>query len=788
MSRYCLGSLFLLVFTPAGILRAQQTCTAHCDCPQGQFCYYGKCLTDPKTPVYCCSNPGCPPGRWCFAPDGGKGTCAETKDYTCQTACDCGPAHCCKYDPTVGHKICVKDPADPWFPGGEVIGPPCQQSVDATYCCGDPSCHAGRQAYGANAGQFRCYDQVSAETVSFCSGKPCYGTACNCDPGESCLEVIAPGVPFGKTCFLPRGGACTSNAVAEAVYGVSPGDLLPCCGKGCFPGQKCEAAAQTGGPYAYSRVLAVCGSCGNGTCDAAESPSNCPQDCRCGDGKCDPEELLTCPADCGRCGDGTCQAWETPKTCAPDCKPTCGDGSCDLDEPWTCPQDCSCPDSPYYSGRYAKCGDGYCQSADPLGPENCNNCPQDCGKCSTGPAAAPSLAALTGEYLTFFGGDKGLLDPYYAPDIGRSVVFARGALYVVGQTFAKNLPVTDNSSFAGTEWNAFLAKFDNKGNVLAASYLNTNVGVSGSKHTARDIALDNRANVYVAGSMGVVKLLATGAVGYSKPFGSDGAYGVAADSKGFAYATGSLDLGVVKLSPDGLVVYQTTGLGGVGYDIAVDEEGNAYVAGTMGLVKLGPTGSIVSRNTLGGSIGYGIAIAKRRVHVTGQTYSASLPATAGAFDKSSNGMGDAFVAVLDTSGMILYATYLGGADYDIGRGIAVEENGRVYLTGSTHSADFPTTPNAFDRTGSGFGKMFVAVLIPENPGQAGLFYSTLVGGRTLVAPPHFTPDRAFGIALDDERNVYVTGEVGTFDFPTGGASRSPKFTDGVLVRLAIPSR
>jgi hypothetical protein len=29
------------------------SCNAHCDCPQGQFCYYGTCLTDPKMPAGC---------------------------------------------------------------------------------------------------------------------------------------------------------------------------------------------------------------------------------------------------------------------------------------------------------------------------------------------------------------------------------------------------------------------------------------------------------------------------------------------------------------------------------------------------------------------------------------------------------------------------------------------------------------------------------------------------------------------------------------------------------------
>jgi hypothetical protein len=350
----------------------RQSCSAHCDCPQGEFCYYGSCLCDPKTPVYCCANPGCPPGRWCFEPSGSKGTCAEDPNYFCSSACDCGPAHCCK------NNMCIKDVKDPWNPGGTFVEPGCMQGVDATYCCSDPLCYAGKYAYGADFEDFRCHDLGTDQAEPFCGGKPCH-FACDCDPGESCVDTHAyPVPPMGRICEHD-GGHCVSNAVAEAVFGYSPADLIPCCSSGCFTGQKCETGWRQGGVYTVERVVGVCGSCGNGTCelDKLETTANCADDCYCGDGICDTTEVGVCGPDCGACGDGVCDPLENPKWCPSDCPVTCGDGSCASVEMSSCPADCGCPGSYLLYNLPVACGDGACQHFGDI-PEDCINCPADC--------------------------------------------------------------------------------------------------------------------------------------------------------------------------------------------------------------------------------------------------------------------------------------------------------------------------------------------------------------------------------------------------------------------------
>jgi len=143
-----------------------------------------------------------------------------------------------------------------------------------------------------------------------------------------------------------------------------------------------------------------------------------------------------------------------------------------------------------------------------------------------------------------------------------------------------------------------------------------------------------------------------------------------------------------------------------------------------------------------------------RAYVTGQTGS-GFPTTPGAFDTTFNGgFQDAFVTKLNGRGSALvYSTFLVGTSDDFGLGIAVRE-GRAYVTGDTSSADFPTTPGAFDTTRTGEQDAFVTKL---NARGSALVYSTFLGGRR--------DDLGLGIAVREGR-AYVTGQTDSPNFPT----------------------
>jgi photosystem II stability/assembly factor-like uncharacterized protein len=149
--------------------------------------------------------------------------------------------------------------------------------------------------------------------------------------------------------------------------------------------------------------------------------------------------------------------------------------------------------------------------------------------------------------------------------------------------------------------------------------------------------------------------------------------------------------------------------------IAFDAQGNMYVGGETGamdfpvsspakshgrenwdtfVVKLNPAGDqFLYATYIGGSdfeMPKGLAVdASGNAYVSGQTYSYDFP-TVNGIQSSRRGMSDGFVAKLDADGSVVYSTYLGGSGEDGASGIAVDALGRAYVTGSTISGDFPT--------------------------------------------------------------------------------------------------
>jgi hypothetical protein len=107
-----------------------------------------------------------------------------------------------------------------------------------------------------------------------------------------------------------------------------------------------------------------------------------------------------------------------------------------------------------------------------------------------------------------------------------------------------------------------------------------------------------------------------------------------------------------------------------------------------------------------------------------------------------------------------YSTFFGGPDDDRGQGIAVDEEGRAYVTGLTGSPDFPTTPGAFDTSFNAAVDVFVTEL---NAAGSALAYSTFLGGTGL--------ELGSDIAVDGMSRAYVTGIViSAADYPiTPGA-------------------
>ena len=174
---------------------------------------------------------------------------------------------------------------------------------------------------------------------------------------------------------------------------------------------------------------------------------------------------------------------------------------------------------------------------------------------------------------------------------------------------------------------------------------------------------------------------------------------------------------------------------------------------------------------LGGAsddMGTGIKVdANGNAYIVGTTQSPNFPTTAGAFDRSgavSNSL-EAFVTKINATGTALvYSTFIGGSNFEWGRGIAIDAAGAAYITGQTKSSNFPTTGGAFDRTFNvdtcprcGIDQ-YDAFVLKLNPAGSALVYSTFLGG--------FNIDDGMAIAVDAAGNAYVAGETEASNFPT----------------------
>lgn len=208
-----------------------------------------------------------------------------------------------------------------------------------------------------------------------------------------------------------------------------------------------------------------------------------------------------------------------------------------------------------------------------------------------------------------------------------------------------------------------------------------------------------------------------------------------------------------------------------GMDVAADPAGAVYVTGTayinggstldVFVAKLAAEGGEAvyfawMGGTTGNDEGKGIAVdSDGRAYVTGGT--ASDDWAGGGYG---GGPRDAFVAILDTGGDLLCSTYLGGAGDDLGNDIAIVEDGgtRIFVVGQTMSdwIDPGTLGGMMDA--------FVAELaevVVEPDVHLALQAATNLGGDGI--------DFGLGIALDDLGGVYVAGSTTSLGLATDGA-------------------
>jgi hypothetical protein len=267
----------------------------------------------------------------------------------------------------------------------------------------------------------------------------------------------------------------------------------------------------------------------------------------------------------------------------------------------------------------------------------------------------------------------------------------------------------------------------------------------------------------------------------------------------------------VSQSGDASLVYSTylgaTGPGSYSagvWGLAVNPDGTAIAVGQVGgtfplvdpltwqpgsgfIARLSAAGDQLLYSTYFPGLVRAIALDRTgRYNVVGETDSTSLTTTPGALMPTALsspyqyscwptcGTSNAFVAIVDParsgSSALVYATYLGGSGEDWANAIAIDQAGKLYVTGTTASYDFPIRNGAqtalkgaahCNDQGGGrsaqdqCGDMFLVKLDPTLIGPAALLYSTYLG---VLASGE-------GVAVDAGGFAYVTGRADA-SFPT----------------------
>jgi len=291
-----------------------------------------------------------------------------------------------------------------------------------------------------------------------------------------------------------------------------------------------------------------------------------------------------------------------------------------------------------------------------------------------------------------------------------------GNVYATGYLESTNFPLQNpggttyyQGTIASVVKDVFVMKFNNNGVLQWSTYF----GGTGEDQ-GNCICADNNGNVFVTG------FTYSNDLPLLNPLG--GAYYQA--TNGFA---SSQDAFILKFSNTGTLVWSTY-YGGFGNDL----------------------GNSICTNNNGDVI------------VVGQAFAANIPtfapAGAGYYQPAIGSASDAFILKFTNAGVQQWGTYFGGSDIDIGSSVTADNNGNIYVTGSTRSGDLPTvnpggTTYFLNKVGTNYD-----AFISKFDANLVLQWSTFYGGTAI--------DEGKSIVTDNAGNVFVAGQTGSNAFPT----------------------
>ena len=377
-----------------------------------------------------------------------------------------------------------------------------------------------------------------------------------------------------------------------------------------------------------------------------------------------------------------------------------------------------------------------------------------------------------------------------------------GNVYVTGQYQSEIIIGSTTLTNAGSS-DVFVAKYDTGGTVQWAK----SIGGTGSD-AGNGIATDSSGNVYVTGyyngtanfgpdtsltSAGqndafVAKYDTSGTLRWAKSIGGgygDFGYGIATDSVGNVYVTGSyqgaITIGsttltftvssgafIARYDTNGAVQWATSIGGGSnsGIGIATDSAGNVYVTGNYeDVVDFGSGTSLTSAGNTDAFVAKYSPPVKLNINtsvdIQGDVYVSS--------NLEVDGSTISTTIVSDEVPNVSWARSIGGTFYDYGSAVATDSAGNVYVIGDYESI---ITIGSITLTSAGGEDVFVAKYDTNGAVQ----WATSIGGTDTSL--------GFGIATDSAGNVYVTGEYeGTVYFePSTSLTSSGSNYDGFVAK------